>query len=188
MHSIKVFFTQCSLFWKFLGFFQPTLVRFWHIFAVLLVLTQTLKIIDTHLLSVWHIELGLFLMPFVCIFMYLSFSRRGLKYFFPYLWGETALLRTDLQKLFQGAAVAPRKGGLPGAVQGLGFICFFMTTLCGLLWYVFWEHDPKFSVNFLDLHRYFAYALIVYILGHGFMAGRQFMIWRKNQAAQAKKK
>ncbi len=189
MNALQSFFQSFSLLWKFFGFFQTPFLRFWHLLAIVFVVSQLLKRVRTPFIDSWHIELGLLLLPFVCVFLFVSLKRRGFKYFFPYLWGENTQLSKDVQKMLQGGVPTPRPpqtpGGLPGVVQGLGFICFFMTVLCGFTWYLLWEQTPRFSVNFLDLHRYFAYALAVYVLGHGIMALRHFLFWRKNHLAKA---
>ncbi len=168
------------LLWKFFGFFQTPFLRIWHLLAIVLVSAQLIKRFRTPFVDSWHIEIGLLLVPFICIFLFASFKRRGLKYFFPYFWGQTQLFTKDAQNLLQGIIPAPRPGGLPGVIQGIGFLCFFLTVSCGFIWYLLWEVNPKYSVNFLDYHRYFAYALAVYFLGHGFMALRHFIIWKKN--------
>ncbi len=188
MNALYSFLRQFSLLWKFFGFFQTPFLRIWHILAIICVSAQLLKRIRTHAIDVWHIELGLFLVPFVCVFLYVSFKRRGFKYFFPYVFGENTQLSKDVQKVLQGGIPAPRPGGLPGVIQGFGFVCFFLTVACGFIWYLLWPHMPRFSVNFLDYHRYFAYALAVYFAGHAFMAMRHFLLWKKNQSVQHTKK
>ncbi len=182
MHLISNFFGQFGLLWKFFGFFQTPFIRIWHILAIILVWAQLIKIFRTPMLDSWHIELGLASVPFICIFLWVSFKRRGLKYFFPYFWGDTTQLNKDIEKLSQGNVPAPRPGGLPGVIQGFGFISFFFTVFLGLLWYLLWESDPRFSVDFLHWHRYTAYALLAYAIGHGCMALWHFTVWKKSQA------
>ncbi len=187
MNVVQNFFAQFSLLWKFFGFFQTPFLRIWHILAILVVTAQLVKVFRTPFVDSWHIELGLALVPYICIFLFVSFKRRGLRYFFPYLWGDTTQVRKDMQSLAQGHIPAPRPGGLPGVIQGLGFIFFFLTVALGFIWYLLWESHTRFSVNFLDFHRYTAYALAIYAVGHGYMALRHFMLWKKSQAAQKKK-
>ncbi len=180
-------FTQVSLLWKFFGFFQTPFIRLWHVLAIFAVTAQCLKWFREPFFDTWHIELGLLLVPFVCIFLCVSFSRRGFRYFFPYLWGDIGQLRKDIEKISQGNIPAPRPGGLPGIIQGIGFICFFLTVFLGFIWYVLWGSSPSLSVDFLHWHRYIAVALAIYAFGHGFMALCHFNIWKKNQAAQMAK-
>ncbi len=177
-------FEQCALLWRFFGFFQTPFIRIWHVLAIIFVTAQLIKIARTSFIDAWHIELGLLLVPFIVIFLYVSFKRRGLRYFFPYFWGETAQLRKDIDILKKGSIPAPRPGGLPGVIQGVGFIFFFLTVALGFTWYLLWEQDPTFSVDFLNYHRYTAWILAVYALGHGAMALRHFGIWKKSQMAR----
>ncbi len=170
-----------SLLWKFLGFFQTPFIRIWHILAIFLVTAQLLKYLRNPFVDSWHIELGLALVPFICIFLFVSFKRRGFKYFFPYLWGDSTQLRKDIQQLKAGHIPAPRPGGLPGIIQGIGFVFFFLTVAFGFTWYLLWVPYTKFSVNFLDFHRYTAFVLAAYALGHGCMALWHFFFWKKTQ-------
>ncbi len=182
MQLVRCFFEQFALLWKFFGFFQTPFLRVWHVLAIFAVWAQLIKIVHNHVIDSWHIELGLLLVPFICIFLVVSLKRRGIKYFFPYLWGDNSQFKKDFEKLMQGNIPAPRPGGLPGVIQGFGFVFFTLTVFFGFLWYLIWESDPKFSVTFLDYHRYTAYALAVYAIGHGIMALWHFSIWQKNQA------
>ncbi len=177
-------FKQASLLWKFLGFFQTPIIRIFHAIAFIVVMAQLVKWFREPFFDAWHIELGLFIMPFVCIFLYISFKRRGVRYFFPYLWGDTEQLRKDIQKIAQGAIPAPRPGGLPGVIQGFGFLCFFLTTFLGFLWYMLWESHTALSVDFLHWHRYMAVPLTIYVFGHGAMALCHFRVWQKSQKAK----
>ncbi len=185
MH-MRCFFDQFKLLWKFFGFFQTPFIRIWHVLAIVFVWAQLIKIVREPFIDSWHIELGLLLVPFVCIFLIVSLKRRGFKYFFPYLWADTVQLRKDIEKVSQGNIPAPRPGGLPGVIQGFGFVSFFLTVAFGFIWYLLWESDPKLSVDFLDYHRYAAYALAIYAIGHGFMALCHFNVWKKSQAAKKK--
>ncbi len=181
MKLVSSFFTQMALLWKFLGFFQTPFLRVWHALAFLLVMLQLIKIARTPFVDSWHIELGLCLVPFVLIFVGVSLQRRGWRYFFPYISGNTEQLRKDWHTVLKGGIPAPRPGGLPGVIQGLGHICFFFSTILGLIWYLLWEKHTAFSVDFLHYHRYFAYVLMIYVLGHGCMALRHFNFWKKSQ-------
>ncbi len=173
--------TQWKLLWKFFGFFQTPFLRVMHVGAIILVVAQCLKILRTPFVDSWHMELGFFLVPFVLIFVGVSLQRRGVQYFFPYIFGNIEQLRKDWHMLLKGGIPAPRPGGLPGVIQGFGHICFFLSTMLGLIWYLLWEKHTLLSVDFLDYHRYFAYALMVYVLGHGWMALRHFVLWKKSQ-------
>ncbi len=181
---MKSIFEQCALLWKFLGFFQTSFLRIWHVIAIFVVTAQLIKIVRTPIIDSWHIELGLLLVPFICIFLFVSFKRRGFRYFFPYFWGDIVQLRKDIEVVKKGGIPAPRPGGLPGVIQGIGFVFFFLTVALGFTWYVLWDSMPRFSVDFLNYHRYTALILAIYALGHGCMALRHFTIWKKSQTAR----
>lgn len=73
-----------------------------------------------------------------------SLHRHGLKYFFPYLWGDTAQIRQDLLASLRGQMVAPpaqgaghgRSGPRSGrsAVDGFYRTCLVLALARGLEW------------------------------------------------------
>ncbi len=182
MNIFKKSFELSSLMWKFLGFFQTPFLRIWHCLAILFVLVQLLMF--WYLLSEGHVDRGLLLVPFICIFLFVSFKRRGVKFFFSYLWGDISQLKKDIHLYKQGLAIAPRSGGLPGLIQGLGLLFFFVTVFSGFCLYLSYEHAFDFSFDFYALHSHAALALFFYFVIHAYISIRHFLFWKRAQDAR----
>lgn len=179
---------QGALLWKFLGFFQPPLLRCIHASVITLVLLQILLSFGMVVLPsglsplVWiHIILGMFLCVFGVTLVVLSVKKRGLRNFFPYLWGDNDQLIKDLRAAAQFKVVGPRPKGLPACVQGLGMWALLLTVASGLWWFDNWSNHRSLLTAY-SVHKFFAWSLALYLVGHGGMALAHFAIWQKKTA------
>ncbi|HHR5899165.1 TPA: cytochrome b/b6 domain-containing protein [Providencia alcalifaciens] len=99
--------------WQFFGIYQTPVVRLTHCLILFLVITQ---IIISNWMSVskngviptegiefyftWlHIAVGFSLLFLATILIYVCFSNRGLRYFYPYLWGDFSQIKNDIKSL-----------------------------------------------------------------------------------------
>lgn len=171
---------QASLLWKFLGFFQNPFMRKLHALVVVWVVIQLLtsQLLGTKL-AVLHFYGGLFFLLFACFFTGYSWKTRGLKRYYGYLWGETAVLVQDIKLALSFKLVAPRAGGLGTVVQGLGFGALLLTLCTGAGTFVahhleWWAGAQGFSVA----HQVGVALLITYMCGHGTMALLHFAKWQ----------
>lgn len=192
---------QIAALWRFLGFFQAPVLRVMHALVVIMVTLQLCSSLGMpgapqhgvtvgtvgYLASSYHILGGLFLVVFSCVFTWKSFSLRGLKHFFPYLWGETEQLRKDIVTSMQFKIVAPRPGGLATVVQGLGFGALLLTVFSGFAWFALWRAGAPQAAQALTVHKSVVVLLILYFLGHGGMALLHFTVWQRTMARQKKK-
>ena len=131
--------TQSELLWRFMGFFQSPFLRVLHALVVLFVILQlcssTLMRVtpDGASWTAWyHMLEGMSLCVLGVIVAAYSLGKHGLKYFFPYLWGDVDQIRKDLIASLHGRLVAPRPGGLATSVQGLGLGALLLTAFSGL--------------------------------------------------------
>ncbi|MEG2172179.1 MAG: cytochrome b/b6 domain-containing protein [Desulfovibrionaceae bacterium] len=186
---------QSQRLWKFLGFFQTPVLRRIHALLVLLVVLQCLSSAGMHMrpeVSVYstpltficnwyHILEGIATAAVVFIMMGYSFSQRGLHRFFPYLWGDTVLIKKELQAAIRGKLPAPTAGGLATAVQGLGFGAVFLTVCSGLIWFGLWSWGGSAEATriALSVHKNVVNLLIIYFIGHGSMALLHFILWQR---------
>lgn len=192
---------QIAALWRFLGFFQVPVLRVMHALVVIMVTLQLCSSLGmssasqigvvsgtvSYLASSYHILAGLFLLVFSCIFTWKSFSLRGLKHFFPYLWGETEQLRKDIAASMRFKIIAPRPGGLATVVQGLGFGALLLTAFSGFTWFVLWRAGAPQAAQALTVHKTVVVLLILYFLGHGGMALLHFAVWQRTIARQKQK-
>lgn len=186
---------QAALLWKFLGFFQPPWLRCLHAAVVLLVFMQICSSAGMNMTLVsdnpavfrpgvfdwYHMMAGLST-AFVAIYMtFLCFSQRGLRRFYPYLWGDTARIKKDVLDSLRGVLPAPQAGGLATAVQGLGFGALLLAVLSGALWFLLWTSGASAGSTALALqaHKSVVTLLVLYFLGHGGMALLHFVIWQR---------
>ncbi len=184
MKIVQNLFAQLALMWKFLGFFQSPLLRIWHILGIILVFVQLLMFY--YIASEGHVDRGLLLVPFIAIFLFLSFKKKGIKYFYSYLWGDVSQFKKDIQQFRQGLAIAPRSGGLPALLQGFGLLCFFATVFSGFFLYLSYEHGIEIPFDVYSLHADAAIALALYFLVHALVSIRHFLFWKRAQNSSKK--
>ena len=160
---------------------QTPLIRYLHLAVLLLVISQIIvsnfiEITKTgeigatpsELIATWlHIGTGLLLVPLALIFFFVAWKRRGFRYYFPYLVGNLAPLKDDIQQLIKLQLPEPRDGGLAAIVQGLGFGALFLVLLSGLSWFVAWYFSLSWSYDAREIHQLMTGPLEVYLVGHG---------------------
>lgn len=169
--------TQLGLLWKFLGFFQPPVLRFLHALVVCLIAVQVLA--QLFGLGTVHIMLGLVLSMLGLGLVAFGIGMRGPRHYFPYLWGDMDQLARDVAAIRGGKLIiAPRPKGLACVVQGLGMGALGMTLLTGLWWFRSWQMGDV-SHTAASLHSLFAWLLMAYAVGHGGMALGHFFFWKK---------
>ena len=168
---------QARLLWRFLGFFQPPLLRFLHALVIGLVALQVLTKLFG--LGMSHVILGLVLCLAGFALVGCSLWKRGLRHYFPYLWGDTEQLAKDVAAIRSGRLIiAPRPKGLATVVQGLGMGALSMALLTGLWWFRSWQMG-HISQTAASMHSLFVWLLLAYAVGHGGMAMGHFFFWKK---------
>ena len=181
--------TQSELLWRFMGFFQNPFLRVLHALVVLFVILQlcssTLMRVtpDGASWTAWyHMLEGMSLCVLGVIVAAYSLGKHGLKYFFPYLWGDVDQIRKDLIASLHGRLVAPRPGGLATSVQGLGLGALLLTAFSGLTWFLLWRDGSPAAHGWRVTHEWLAWLVIVYFIGHGGMALLHFFVWQRQVA------
>lgn len=177
---------QPALLWRFMGFFQTPFLRALHALVVLFVILQLCSSAlmavtpDGASVTAWyHLLAGMGLCALSLILAIYSLGRHGLKYFFPYLWGDVDQIRKDLAASLRGRMVAPRPGGLVTSVQGLGLGALLLTAFSGLIWFCLWRDASSAAPAWRAAHECAAWLLIVYFIGHGGMALLHFYVWQR---------
>ena len=88
-----------------------------------------------------HICTGLTLLPIALIFTLLLIKEHGVRYFFPYIYGDLNQVKLDIKKLMNFKLPDPEAGGLSTIVEGLGLGALFLALLSGLTWFVSWKFN-----------------------------------------------
>ena len=96
---------------RFLGFFQPPVLRLLHASVVVLVAVQVLTRLAG--LNMTHAIMGLVLCVLGFGLMALGLGTRGPRNYYPYLWGDMDQLKKDVAAIRSGKLIiAPRPKGL----------------------------------------------------------------------------
>lgn len=162
---------------------QPPLVRFFHITILCLVLSQIMvsnfmgfadngeiskKTVEYY--GTWiHIGTGLSLLPIAFVFIYIELKRHGIKYFFPYFYGNFSQLKKDLQQLKQFELPEPSAYGIAAIVQGLGLGALAFVILSGATWFFSWIYMAPWVDSIKEFHKLLTGLIEAYVLGHGGM-------------------
>ena len=174
---------------------QPPVVRFLHITILCLVLSQIIvsnfmgftdngevskKAVEYY--GTWvHMGTGLSLLPIAFVFIYIELKRHGIKYFFPYFFGNFSQLKKDLQQLKQFELPEPSAYGIAAMVQGLGLGALTLVILSGLTWFLSWIYMAPWADSIKEVHKLLTGLIEVYVLGHGGMGILHLFLQLKNQ-------
>lgn len=174
---------------------QPPAVRFLHIAILCLVLSQIIvsnfmgftdnaevskKTVEYY--GTWiHITTGLSLLPLTFVFVYIELKRHGIKYFFPYFYGNFSQLKKDLQQLKQFELPEPSACGIAAIVQGLGLGALTLVILAGLTWFLSWIYMAPWADSIKEFHELLTGLIEAYVIGHGGMGMLHLFFQWKNQ-------
>ena len=177
MGVTTMFATQFAQLWRFLGFFQPPVMRLLHASVVVLVALQVLTRLAG--MGMTHAILGLVLCMLGLGLIALGLGTRGPRHYFPYLWGDMDQLNKDVAAIRSGKLIiAPRPKGLACVVQGLGMGALAMSQITGLWLFRSWQMG-EVSQTAATMHAIFVFLLLAYAAGHGGMALAHFFFWKK---------
>lgn len=174
---------------------QPPVVRILHITILCLVLSQIIisnfmgftdngevrkKTIEYY--ATWiHISTGLSLLPIAFVFIFVELKRHGIKYFFPYFYGNFSQLKEDLQQLKQFELPEPSAYGIAAIVQGLGLSALTLVILSGLTWFISWIYMAPWADSIKEFHELLTGLIEAYVVGHGGMGLLHLFFKLKNQ-------
>ena len=174
---------------------QPPVVRFLHFTILCLVLSQIIvsnfmgftgngevskNTIEYY--GTWiHISTGLSLLPIAFVFIYIELKRHGIKYFFPYFYGNFYQLKEDVKQLKQFKLPEPSAYGIAAIVQGLGLGALTLVIMSGLTWFLSWVYMAPWANNIKEFHELLTGLIEVYVVGHGGMGLQHLFFHLKNQ-------
>ena len=129
-----------------------------------------------------HISIGIALLFLAIVLIVSCFKERGLRHFYPYLWGDFSQIRQDITQLskFKLPESSPR--GLATSVQGLGLGAILIVIGSGLTWFFLWLQGAAVANEALQLHKTLTGLIEVYIFGHGFMGLVHFILWYRSKS------
>lgn len=181
--------------WQFFGLYQTKKVRIIHILILLLVITQiiisnwmtgtksqTIPELNSVYFFTWmHIAVGIALFFLTFLLIITCFQQRGVKYFYPYLWGDFKQIKLDVKALLSFKLPDSSPYGIAASVQGLGLGALSIVVLSGIIWFVLWILHSPFALEARSLHKTLTILIEIYIYGHGGFGALHFISWYKNK-------
>jgi hypothetical protein len=131
-----------------------------------------------------HLVTGISLLPIAFVFIYIELKRYGMKYFFPYLYGNFSQLKKDFQQLRQLQLPEPNAYGIAAIVQGLGMGAMALVVLSGFTWFLSWLYTAPWAHGMKALHELFTGLIEAYVIGHGGMGMLHLLFRFKNQKSR----
>jgi len=180
-------------FWSYFQDAQPPLVRVLHLTVMVLVLMQLISSNLIHFdaagrvnnapaffLGSWaHFSVGIALGFIGFLFVVIEIGRHGVRYFFPYLWGDFARIKADLKTLLRFQLPEAGPGSMAAVVQGLGLGALVLTLSSGLGWFVLWRTGMSMAVTVMAFHAMFTGLVQAYVVGHGGLGLLHIILWNR---------
>jgi|GEM_PF-330248 len=116
-----------------------------------------------------HIITGFLILPATIVFIFVVLKNHGLKYFFPYLFGDYSQIKNDIQSIKALTLPEPQAYGIATSVQGLGLGALFLVVFSGVVWYSAWSLHMPWAGWAKDIHGDLTSLIELYIAGHGAM-------------------
>jgi hypothetical protein len=169
-------------FWNYLGETQTKSIRIIHSTIATLIIVQ---IIDSYFIhtkhglnwGAWlHISIGICIAVMSVDFVSDLFKRKGIKHFYPYLYGDFKQLNKDIKSLLTLKLPAAKAEGLATVVQGLGLGALFIVILSGLSWFGCWLMGLGITHDVKEIHEFLTLFIEIYISAHGAMGVIHFLV------------
>ncbi len=182
-------------FWAYFREQQPPAVRLMHAIVLVLVLMQILSsnlirfdapgqisASPLFFLGTWtHIGTGITLVFIGLAFVVMEIARRGLRYFFAYLWGDFSQIKEDLRALRSRRLPEATPGSLAAVVQGLGLGALVLTLGAGLAWFLLWRAGSQLAPTALSVHEALTGLIEAYVVGHGGLGLLHIFLWNRSR-------
>ena len=184
-------------FWFYFREAQPPLIRVVHLIVLLLVLMQMLssnlisfdaagQVSDSsiYFMGSWvHFTVGMALVFASLFFVGIELARRGVRYFYPYLWGDFRRLKADLGTLRSRRLPEVAPGSLAAVVQGLGLAAIVLTLASGMGWFFLWQAGAGIAASAMALHGWLTGLVQAYVVGHGGLGLLHIILWNRAQGS-----
>ncbi|PSV45934.1 cytochrome b/b6 domain-containing protein [Photobacterium sp. GB-36] len=184
-------------FWRYIKHYFPnTGLRHIHTSLAALVILQILNSNLVHMTHAGEIESGVFSTLFLWVHIILGILtvvvtlamisymlvKQSFRQFFPYLFGDNAVLFDDLRQLHHGKLPEPREKGLGNIIQGLGIGALILIEAAALIWLALWLSHSPYANDVREIHKSLTGLIEAYLIGHGGMALLHFFIERRKFA------
>ncbi|WP_338148090.1 cytochrome b/b6 domain-containing protein [Morganella morganii] len=179
--------------WHFFGLYQSHKVRLLHCAVLIFVVAQiiisnwmkgtkssVIPPVDWTYFFTWaHVTIGFCLFFITLILIVVCFHERGMRYFYPYLWGDVVPFKNDIKQLMKLKLPDSTPKGLASVVQGLGLGALSIVIISGMVWFFLWlQHSPS-ALEARSIHKSLTVLIEIYIYGHGGFGLIHFVLWYK---------
>lgn len=193
MNAIGFATSQPGRLWRFMGIFQPPVIRVLHILIIFFVLLQFFFSLfmqiwsDGASITGWlHMWSGVSVFILLPALGTLGFIRHGFRHFYPYFGGDTAHLAQDARDASKMRLPAPRPGGLPAVIEGFGLFALMLMTLSGITWFILWQRGSGAAYVPGAIHSILAWLVMLFIIVHGGMGFIRFIAWQRRLDVESK--
>lgn len=181
-------------FWRYITHYFPNVgLRHLHTTLAGLIILQILnsnlvhmthagavKVGVSNTIFLWlHIILGSLTVLATIGMIIFMLTKQSFKQFFPYLFGDNAVLKDDIKQIMKGKLPEPREKGLGNIIQGLGIGALILIETAALVWLVLWLNHSPYANEAREIHKSLTGLIEAYLIGHGGMALLHFFVERK---------
>lgn len=181
-------------FWRYITHYFPNVgLRHLHTTLAGLIILQILNSNLVHMTHTGAVKVGMFNTLFLWLHIILGsltviatigmiifmLTKQSFRQFFPYLFGDNAVLKDDLKQIIKGKLPEPREKGLGNIIQGLGIGALILIETAALVWLVLWLNHSPYANEAREIHKSLTGLIEAYLIGHGGMALIHFLIERK---------
>jgi cytochrome b561 len=175
MKFFKRIYLFIESFWQYLGQSQDKKFRLLHIGIAILIIIQ---ILDSDFVEIgyglnWgayiHISGGILIAVLSVFLIFAAFEKRGIRYYYPYLFNNFSVIKSDLLEILKFRLPNARSGSIAAVVQGLGLLALVIAWFSGCSWFVAWNFKSSYSNNIKEWHTFLVGLIEIYIYAHGLM-------------------
>ncbi|EBW2650687.1 cytochrome b/b6 domain-containing protein [Salmonella enterica subsp. enterica serovar Newport] len=135
--------------------------------------TEALKQSGTSNTVIWiHIISGMGLLILGSIMLFWMLTRRGIRYYFAWLFWDFRGIKDDLLVLKGYRLPGAHEGGIASTVQGLGGLSLLAVALSGATWFAldYLALVPTINTErVISLHKFLTTFIEIYFFAHGAM-------------------
>ncbi|QIW09978.1 cytochrome b/b6 domain-containing protein [Francisella sp. LA112445] len=184
MKLFKKPYSFIKSFWEYLGQSQDKNFRILHIVVGMAVILQIIDSNFMHVkfgLNAWaylHMFCGLSLCALSVLLVIMALDKRGLRYYFPYLYNDYSAIKLDLSELRKLKLPNSRSGSLAAIVQGLGLLALTIAWVSGFFWFTAWNWQSPYMHDLEEIHKTLVDPVEIYIYAHAFMGILHYVLQR----------